>query len=181
MAAWFLPRKKRLDLPTRPKPVVRFSLQWDRAALGPATWPAHRGRIQRLLGAALSQIAHGPTTSGSLELTLRMVGAAESRALNWQFRGKDSPTNVLTFGYQPLPAASADLVLCLPVLIDEARQQSKSVSDHFLHMALHGALHALEFDHQTESEANKMEGLERLLLARFGIPDPYAPGKAVAH
>ncbi len=161
--------------------MVRFSLQWDRATLGPAIWPVHRGRIQRLLEATLSQVVDGQAKKVSLELTLRMVGAAESRALNRQFRGKDSPTNVLTFGYEPLPTASADLVLCLPVLIDEAQQQSKSVSDHFLHMVLHGGLHALEFDHQTDSEANKMEGLERLLLARFGVPDPYAPGKAVAN
>ncbi|MDP4949983.1 MAG: rRNA maturation RNase YbeY, partial [Burkholderiaceae bacterium] len=88
-----------------------------------------------------------------LELTLRMVGRDESQALNKQFRGKDSPTNVLTFGYEPLPEAVADLVFCLPVLTHEALQQNKSVGDHFLHMAIHGALHALGFDHQTEPEA----------------------------
>lgn len=116
-----------------------------------------------------------------LELTLRMVGRDESQALNKQFRGKDSPTNVLTFGYEPLPEAVADLVFCLPVLTHEALQQNKSVGDHFLHMAIHGALHALGFDHQTEPEALVMEDLERALLARLGIPDPYAIGQAVAN
>ncbi|MFZ9722568.1 MAG: rRNA maturation RNase YbeY [Burkholderiaceae bacterium] len=157
--------------------------------MGPARWPAHRGRLERLLQAALSQVLDSLslTTSGSekrqgravthsLELTLRMVGAEESRTLNRQFRGKDSPTNVLTFGYEPLPTASADLVLCLPVLIEEAQQQGKDVSDHFLHMALHGALHALGHDHQAKAEALAMEGLERTLLARLGIADPYAAG-----
>jgi len=157
--------------------------------LGPARWPVHRGRLERLLQAALSQAPDSLslTTSGSekrqvravthsLELTLRMVGAEESRTLNRQFRGKDSPTNVLTFGYEPLPTASADLVLCLPVLIEEAQQQGKDVSSHFLHMALHGALHALGHDHQAEAEALAMEDLERTLLARLGIADPYAAG-----
>ncbi|MGA1273641.1 MAG: rRNA maturation RNAse YbeY, partial [Burkholderiaceae bacterium] len=88
--------------------------------MGPARWPVHRGRLERLLRATLSQVINSLTTSGSekrqgravthsLELTLRMVGAEESRTLNRQFRGKDSPTNVLTFGYEPLPTASADL------------------------------------------------------------------------
>lgn len=155
--------------------------------MGPARWPVHRGRLERLLQAALSQVLNSLTTSGSkkaqvkvvahsLELTLRMVGAEESQTLNRRFRGKDSPTNVLTFGYEPPPRATADLVLCLPVLIEEAQQQGKDVSNHFLHMALHGTLHALGYDHQAEAEALVMEGLERTLLARLGISDPYAAG-----
>ena len=155
--------------------------------MGPARWPVHRGRLERLLQATLSQVINSLTTSGSekrqakvvthcLELTLRMVGTEESRTLNQQFRGKDSPTNVLTFGYEPLPTAAADLVLCLPVLIEEAQQQGKDVGDHFLHIALHGALHALGHDHQAEAEALAMEGLERTLLARLSIADPYAAG-----
>ena len=169
---------------------VRFSLQWDRRALGPACWPVQRGRLGRLLQAALacvqtmratkadgrSKNAHPPAPKVTLEVTLRMVGSKESQALNQQFRGRDAPTNVLTFNYEALPQASADLVLCLPVLQKEAHEQKKSVGDHFLHMALHGTLHALGFDHQTESEALTMEAHERQLLARFGIADPYRGG-----
>ncbi len=169
-------------LPTRPRPGVRLSLQWDRSGLGPARWPVYRARLERLLQTAFNQVVNPAgkkrpaAKADSLELTLRMVGTEESQALNRQFRGKDSPTNVLTFGYEPLPRATADLVLCLPVLIEEAQQQGKSVGDHFLHMAAHGALHALGFDHQTEPEALVMEELERALLARLGITDPYAFG-----
>jgi probable rRNA maturation factor len=184
-------------LPTRPRPRVRLSLQWDRASLGPARWPVYRARLERLLQAAFNQVVAGDwanqvanlaskkrrvmAKAAFLELTLRMVGRDESQALNMQFRGKDSPTNVLTFSYEPLPEAAADLVFCLPVLTQEALQQNKSVGDHFLHMAIHGALHALGFDHQTEPEALLMEDLERALLARLGIPDPYALGQAVAN
>jgi len=109
------------------------------------------------------------------ELGIRVVGARESRALNARWRGRDKPTNVLSF-----PAAAelrgrqiGDLIVCAPVVAREAREQGKPVAEHWAHMVVHGTLHLLGFDHERAAEARRMEGRERALLARLGIADPY--------
>ena len=109
------------------------------------------------------------------ELGIRVVGARESRALNARWRGRDQPTNVLSF-----PAAAdlrgwqiGDLVVCAPVVAREAREQGKAVAAHWAHMVVHGTLHLLGFDHERAADAKRMEGRERALLARLGIADPY--------
>ena len=111
------------------------------------------------------------------ELGIRVVGNAESRALNRQYRGKRAPTNVLSF---PMPASGGqahgiigDIVVCAPLVAREAREQGKALRAHWAHMVIHGTLHLLGFDHEHATEARRMEGRERELLARLGFADPY--------
>ena len=107
------------------------------------------------------------------EITLRFVGAAEGRRLNRDYRGRDYATNVLTFGYATTPAIQADIVLCVPVIRREAREQRKHYRDHLAHLVVHGVLHAHGYDHDRAARARTMEGLEAAILARLGLPDPY--------
>ena len=107
------------------------------------------------------------------EITLRFVGAAEGRRLNHDYRGRDYATNVLTFGYATTPAIQADIVLCVPVIRREAREQRKHYRDHLAHLVVHGVLHAHGYDHDHAARARTMEGLEAAILARLGLPDPY--------
>jgi probable rRNA maturation factor len=110
----------------------------------------------------------------SATLTIRLVGAAEGRKLNREFRNKDYATNILTFNY---PTESdeifSDLVICMPVLIKEAREQGKSTLDHFIHLLIHGLLHAQGFDHEDTIEAEAMEALEINILNKLGLENPY--------
>jgi probable rRNA maturation factor len=111
-----------------------------------------------------------------VQLGLRLVGQAEGREMNASFRQKDYATNVLTFEYgvDPEGTATGDIVLCLPVLIREAREQGKSMIDHAAHLTVHGTLHSLGYDHIKARQAKHMEGLETEVLARMKISDPYA-------
>ena len=99
--------------------------------------------------------------------------------LNARFRGKDRPTNVLSFS---APASAhpqlGDIALAYGVCAAEARAQGKSLADHLAHLVAHGVLHLLGYDHETESEASVMEEMEREILRGFGIADPYAPRDA---
>jgi len=112
---------------------------------------------------------------GEAEITLRFVGSAEGRRLNRDFRGRDYATNVLTFSYAQQPAVTADIVLCVPVVRREAREQRKDPRHHLAHLVVHGVLHARGFDHETARPAREMEAQEVAILARLGIPDPYLP------
>ncbi len=110
------------------------------------------------------------------ELTIRLVDENEMRELNRRYRGKDRPTNVLSFPYDEkelqIPLLG-DIVICAPVVAREAREQAKSVREHWAHMVIHGCLHILGYDHVQDSDAGIMESRERELLACFGISDPY--------
>lgn len=112
------------------------------------------------------------------ELTIRLVDEAESQSLNRQYRGKDSPTNVLSFPADLPPELNipllGDLVICAQVVAREALEQDKPLQAHWAHMVIHGCLHLLGYDHSEDSEAEQMEALERQLLAQLGIADPYA-------
>ena len=107
------------------------------------------------------------------ELTLRIVGPAESRRLNRTFRGKDNPTNVLSF--HGAPGQVGDLVICAAVVAAEAREQGKTPTQHWAHMVIHGVLHLRGYDHISPADAKVMEARERAILARLSIPDPYEP------
>jgi probable rRNA maturation factor len=123
-----------------------------------------RATLRRWLRLALAREA---------EIVLRFVGAREGRRLNRVFRKRDYATNVLTFDYAARPVR-ADIVICVPVVRTEARAQGKAFRAHLAHLVIHGALHAQGHDHVTPQQARAMEALERRLLARLGIADPYA-------
>ena len=107
------------------------------------------------------------------DITLRIVGVEEGQALNLEFRGKDYPTNVLTFDYAQEPVVLADLVLCAPVLRREAEELGIAVEAHCAHLIVHGALHALGFDHETDADAAVMEARETQVMQALGFADPY--------
>jgi probable rRNA maturation factor len=125
-----------------------------------------RATLRRWTAAALDRDA---------EITLRFVGSVEGRRLNRDFRGKDHATNVLTFDYVREPRIVADIVLCVPVLRREARQQRKALRTHLAHLVVHGVLHARGYDHDRPQAAEGMEAMEIAILAGLGLPDPYRP------
>jgi probable rRNA maturation factor len=163
---------KRLQGKPLNAPPARSAPQAFRLALSVQTgesvgdWPVDRSQLRRWILATLEAEA---------QITLRLVGQREGRALNLAWRGKDYATNVLTFAYGGDPL-QADIVLCLPVIRTEARSQRKQVRDHLAHLVIHGALHAQGYDHERERDAHRMEALETRLLARFRIADPYGLG-----
>ena len=106
-------------------------------------------------------------------MTVRIVGDREARALNRVFRGKDRPTNVLTFVMSEKPRLAGDLALCAPLIAREARAQKKSAAAHYAHLVVHGVLHLQGYDHESERQARAMERLETRIVTRLGYPDPY--------
>jgi probable rRNA maturation factor len=147
-------------------------------------WAPRPSDIATWAGTAIGRRAAGR------ELGVRVVGAAESRRLNARYRGKDKPTNVLSFPPAPLPrravgAAAArtvrdgdtcplgDLVICAQVVRSEARQQGKPLAAHWAHLVVHGALHLIGYDHEREAEAKRMERREIAVLRRLGFGNPY--------
>ena len=111
------------------------------------------------------------------EVTIRIVDRSEMQALNLQYRGKDKPTNVLSFPFEApvgihIPLA-ADLVICAPVVAQEAQEQHKDIHTHWAHMVIHGMLHLQSYDHIDDNEAEDMEDLEIHLLTQIGIANPY--------
>lgn len=112
-----------------------------------------------------------------LSVVVRFVDEPESRALNLAYRGKDKPTNVLSFPFEQPPGVDephlGDLVICVPVVESEAETQGKSRQAHYAHMLVHGLLHLQGYDHQTEDEATPMETLEIEILQRLGYENPY--------
>jgi probable rRNA maturation factor len=181
---------------TRERVQLRVTIQMATSRRG----VPHARSLREWASAAvlLSGYSLQPTAYG---LTLRVVGNAESRKLNRQWRGKDKPTNVLSFPTGPSRHASGsplflhgdhsvhpgtsrvtglvlgDLAICAPVVAREAREQGKTLSAHWSHMVVHGALHLLGYDHITNRDAKRMEGREVEILGRFGFADPYlSPG-----
>ena len=126
--------------------------------------------------ASLAQIRQwaGACFQSKAMLTIRFVNKAEAHDLNLFFRGFDKPTNVLTFSY-PTQGKSieADIVLCLPILRAEAKEQQKSLVAHLAHLLIHGCLHAKGYDHLKPKDAKQMEALEINILQSLGYPNPY--------
>lgn len=109
-------------------------------------------------------------------ITLRFVGQAEGKKLNLTYRHKDYATNVLTFPYDSSPESSeviADIVICLPVVEKEAKEQKKEFLQHLTHLIVHGTLHAQGFDHEDGVEAEAMEELEIAILKKLKQGNPY--------
>lgn len=119
--------------------------------------------------------------SDEVEMTVRIVDEAESHALNLNYRGKDRPTNVLSFPFEcpdevELPLLG-DLVICRQVVEREAQEQDKPVMAHWAHMVVHGSLHLLGYDHIEDDEAEEMESLETQIMTGLGFADPYLSEK----
>ena len=116
-------------------------------------------------------------TKPNAEVTIRLVEEEESQTLNSEYRGKDKPTNVLSFEFDAPPMLElnllGDLVICKNIIEREAVEQEKALNDHWAHMVVHGALHLLGMDHIEEDEAIEMESLEKKILATLAIDDPY--------
>ena len=137
------------------------------------SWAPPRRELTRWASAALGRLAAGG------ELGVCMVGARESARLNARYRGRDQPTNVLSFPPAPLPQAGlahrplGELVICPRVLRAEARAQDKPLRAHWAHLIVHGALHLIGYDHEDEAEARRMERREVTVLRRLGFANPY--------
>lgn len=127
--------------------------------------------FQRWTTAALSEVDE------DCELSIRLVDEAESQQLNADYRGKDKPTNVLSFPFDadiPMsPRLLGDLVICVPVVEKEAAEQGKKLMDHWAHLVVHGCLHLLGYDHIENDEAEIMENLEIRILDTMNIANPY--------
>jgi len=115
------------------------------------------------------------------ELTVRIVDSEESQELNSQYRGKDKPTNVLSFPFQNPPGVTlpllGDLIVCKAVVEKEATEQNKLLISHWAHMLIHGTLHLLGYDHIEEDEAEEMESIETNIMIELGYNDPYLSEK----
>ena len=123
----------------------------------------------------LNQVAKKLNTTG--EICIKIIDTAESQNLNKTYRGKDKPTNVLSFP-SDIPdfvesSHLGDLAICASIVEQEAQDQNKHVIDHWAHLTIHGCLHLLGYDHIEDTEADKMEALEIELLAELGIGNPY--------
>ena len=111
------------------------------------------------------------------EITVRIVDTDEARSLNRDYRKKDYATNVLTFDYAQEPVVIADLVLCAPVVAQEAKAQGKTLQAHYAHLLVHGTLHAQGWDHETSQiDADEMEDYEIAILKEMGFRNPYGKG-----
>ena len=122
---------------------------------------------------------------GDKEITVRIVGRSESAYLNETYRHKHGPTNVLAFALEP-PAGLGlslvgDLVICAPLVFQEARRQGKRPEAHWAHLVVHGVLHLLGYDHEQPSAAATMETLETQVLERLGFPNPYVLTEDITH
>ncbi len=131
--------------------------------------PVDRAQCRRWVQAAC--IAAVPQ-AWPVSLSLVFTDKQHGQALNREHRHKDYPTNVLTFGYSQAPV-HADIVICMPIVHEEAKAQGKAVRTHLAHLVIHGCLHALGYDHEDDRSAQVMENIERKLLKRFRIADPY--------
>ncbi len=150
--------------------VVIESARWQKA-------PRAAGVVRRAIGAA------APARARNAELSVILTSDRAIRTLNRRWRGRDTPTTVLSF---PAPARSlgklprgaprhlGDIVLAYETVVREARAEGKRLDHHIAHLALHGFLHLLGYDHESHGQAEAMERRERKILARLGVPDPYA-------
>jgi probable rRNA maturation factor len=137
--------------------------------------PALEKKVSALASSALIKKWVRASVNRPGNLTVRFVNRTEGQALNNQFRTKPYATNVLTFTYGiSQNELAADIVLCMPVVTSEARDQGKAVKAHLAHLVVHGCLHASGLDHMTQRDAKAMEAREVVILKNLGFSDPYA-------
>jgi probable rRNA maturation factor len=133
--------------------------------------------VQRAIEAAAQQ---APASAEAAEVAIVLTDDSGIKTLNRDWRGIDKPTNVLSFPAPQAPAGSAqprmlgDIAIAYEITRREAESENKPFAHHLSHLAVHGFLHLIGFDHETDADAEKMEGLERTILASLGVPDPYA-------
>jgi len=158
---------------------------WDRARLGEAS-------AETLVAAAARAVMAVAGPVYATEIGVRLTSDSEMRTLNNTYRGRDSATNVLSFAMDDgdespssaenlsdgTPKLLGDVVIAYETCASEAEDQAKPLADHLRHMVVHGVLHLLGHDHQSEDDALEMEQLERSILAHLGVPDPYARAAA---
>jgi len=132
-------------------------------------------QFQLWVDTALAEVSS--ESNQAFELTIRLVNSDESQQLNAQYRGKDKPTNVLSFPFEVPEGVElnllGDLIICIEVMQQEADEQNKALFDHWAHLVIHGCLHLVGFDHISDSDAIEMESLEIAILAKLGINNPY--------
>ena len=132
-------------------------------------------QFQLWVDTALSEVSSEPKQE--FELTIRLVNNEESQQLNMQYRGKDKPTNVLSFPFEVPEGVElnllGDLIICIEVMKQEAQEQNKALFDHWAHLVIHGCLHLVGFDHISDTEAVEMESIETSILKKLGISNPY--------
>jgi len=133
--------------------------------------------VEAFVDQVLRQAAAAESVGG--ELSLLLTSDEAMRTLNRHWRGKDYPTNVLSFAPPEGAPGLGDLALGLGVLRKEAQEQGKSLPAHLAHLLVHGLLHLLGYDHDLDVEAERMEARERELLAQQGFPDPYEESEAI--
>jgi probable rRNA maturation factor len=161
---------------------VQFALAQDPDSEGSAHAEATGTIVVR---AGTQVVARLGQEEAEPEVCVRLVEESESQALNGRFRGRDKPTNVLSFPFEMLentnagrpegmPALLGDIVICLPVVRREAREQDKTFEAHLSHMVVHGMLHLYGYDHERDERSRlEMEELEREILGSLGVEDPY--------
>lgn len=159
-------------------PALDVTVQFAAAKSGVPTAKALKSWAQLSYAAALRSLRASKHASPRT-VTVRIVGPAESRKLNRTWRGKDKPTNVLSFSADPIPAVApeadelGDLVVCAAVVAREAKEQGKAREAHWAHMVTHGVLHLLGYDHENDRDAHIMERLEIKILHTLGYANPY--------
>lgn len=150
-------------------------------AVEAGAWPTEaelETLVHRAVAAAFAELA--PPRTGRSELSVVFSDDRSIQALNADWRGKDKPTNVLSFPAFPpsddtaLPPMLGDVVLAAETVAREAELENKPLENHISHLVIHGLLHLLGLDHETDQEADAMEAVERAALGRLAIPDPYA-------
>jgi probable rRNA maturation factor len=148
-----------------------LTLRCDVVVLDPV-WQRLLPGVDRLVRRAARAALAGARRSGRRTLSIALADDRRVRALNARDRKKDKPTNVLSY-----PSGErvflGDIVLARQTVWREARQQAKTPADHVVHLVVHGTLHLVGYDHEDDAEAERMEALERRVLARLGIADPY--------
>jgi probable rRNA maturation factor len=151
--------------------MTAWKLELDVSYAARRPWVPSPRQMARWAGAALAPLRR------STVLSVRVVGRARSRSLNAHYRQKDKPTNVLSFGGAGrVPDGRCylgELVICAPIVAQEAREQRKTLLSHWAHMTVHGVLHLRGFDHEVEADAVKMAAREIQILDRLGFSDPY--------
>lgn len=165
-------RPRSTTRPSGARPTVAI----DTAIAAPA-WGDSVTDIRTLAETAILAALTGAGIGGNVEVSLLLTDDAGQRDLNRDHRGKDAPTNVLSFptGFAPPigPRPLGDISLALETVLREAEEQDKTPADHVAHLLVHGTLHLLGHDHVEDGPAREMEDLERRILAGLGIADPY--------